>query len=41
MEICKGDRDINYYKLGKPVAVERLLSPENDEWSIEEYLKDR
>jgi hypothetical protein len=36
-----GDRDIKYYKLGKPVAVERLLSPEDDEWSIEEYLKDK
>jgi hypothetical protein len=37
----EGDEDINYYKLGKPVAIERLLSPENDEWSIEEYLKDK
>jgi hypothetical protein len=36
-----GDRDIDYYELGDPIAVERLLSPENDKWSIEEYLKDK
>lgn len=36
-----GDRNIEYYKLGKPVAIERLMSPENDEWSVEEYNKDR
>jgi hypothetical protein len=36
-----GDRNIDYYKLGKPTAIERLMSPEIDEWSIEEYNKDR
>jgi hypothetical protein len=36
-----GNESINYYKLGKPIAIERIMSPENDKWSIEEYLKDR
>ncbi|MFP9113677.1 hypothetical protein ACLI1A_07025 [Flavobacterium sp. RHBU_3] len=36
-----GVENIEYYKLGKPVAIERLMSPENDEWSVEEYSKDR
>jgi hypothetical protein len=36
-----GDRTIQYYKLGKPTAIERLMSPEVDEWSIEEYNKNR
>ncbi len=36
-----GDRTIEYRKLGKPIAIERIMSPDNDEWSIEEYLKDR
>jgi hypothetical protein len=32
---------LNYYELGKVVAVERLLSPLVDEWSLEEYKLDR
>jgi hypothetical protein len=36
-----GDRDIDYNDFGSPVNIERLLSPENNEESITEYLKDR
>lgn len=32
---------LNYYELGKVVAVERLLSPLVDEWSLKEYMLDR
>lgn len=35
-----GDKDINIYYLSNPIAIERLLSPENDEWSINEYDKE-
>lgn len=30
---------IDFYQLGTPISVERLLSPANDAWSIEEYNK--
>lgn len=36
-----GDRNIKYYELGEPVAIERLLEPVVNEWSIEEYLQER
>ena len=36
-----GGLTLNFYELGKVVAVERLLSPLVDEWSLEEYLLDR
>ncbi|SIS59993.1 hypothetical protein SAMN05421786_101417 [Chryseobacterium ureilyticum] len=35
-----GDRSIKYYELGEPVAIERYLEP-TEEWSLEEYLKDK
>lgn len=36
-----GGIDLNFHELGTVQQVERLLSPENDEWSMEEYLLDR
>lgn len=36
-----GGIELKYYELGKVVAVERLLSPLVDEWSLEEYMMDR
>lgn len=35
-----GDDDLNYYDLGKFIKVERLMSPINDDWSINEYNKE-
>lgn len=34
------DKSLRLHNLGKPVKVERYLEP-TDEWSLEEYLKDR
>jgi hypothetical protein len=36
-----GGIELNLYELGKVVAVERLLTPLKDEWSLEEYMLDR
>lgn len=36
-----GGLRLNYYELGKVTAVERLLSPLVDEWSLQEYMLDR
>lgn len=36
-----GGIELNYYELGKVIAVERLLSPLKDEWSLEEYMLNR
>jgi len=36
-----GGIELNFYELGKVVAVERLLSPLVDEWSLEEYMLDK
>jgi hypothetical protein len=36
-----GGIELNLYELGKVVAVERLLTPLKDEWSLEEYKLDR
>ncbi|WEK71303.1 MAG: hypothetical protein P0Y62_07015 [Candidatus Chryseobacterium colombiense] len=34
------DKSLRLHNLGKPVKVERYLEP-TDEWSLEEYLKDK
>jgi hypothetical protein len=34
-----GGYDMEYSQLGEPISVKRILSPSNDEWSIEEYNK--
>lgn len=34
------DNSLRLHNLGKPVKVERYLEP-TDEWSLEEYLKDK
>lgn len=36
-----GDETIDFYKLGNPTIVERFISPTNDDWSIEEYYKNK
>lgn len=35
-----GDKTINFYELGKPNKIKRLISPVNDPWSIEEFNKE-
>jgi hypothetical protein len=34
------DKSLRLHNLGKPIKVERYLEP-TDEWSLEEYLKDK
>ncbi|NQY30133.1 MAG: hypothetical protein HRT69_11765 [Flavobacteriaceae bacterium] len=36
-----GDEDLNVYELGKLVAIERILEPRDNAWSMEEYNKER
>lgn len=40
-EFRGGDDDLKFDELGELVNIHRLTSPENDEWSVEEYKKEK
>jgi|GEM_PF-4813868 len=39
-EFRGGDSELDFYNLGELVSVNRIMSPENDDWSVQEYMKE-